>query len=196
MDKRTFEPLYDRRRKIIGVMGGKRDRPALTVPLGQLIASMGFHLLTGAGEGTMRGVSEAFFNTEGREGLVLGIVRAETACGEVAESGERPYIANLVNPWVEVPVYTHLHLSSQDCFSRNHINVLTSDVVIALPGNTGTASEVELALQYGVPLIFFLGGGLISGRSPDFYLSTYPGNSAMVAAEIVDVRSALESLLP
>ena len=31
---------------------------------------------------------------------------------------------------------------------RNHINVLSSDVVVALPGSAGTGSEVALALSY------------------------------------------------
>ena len=45
--------------------------------------------------------------------------------------------------------------------SRNHINILSSDVVIALPGGLGTASEVVLAKSYKKPVIVFLGS---SGR--------------------------------
>lgn len=41
--------------------------------------------------------------------------------------------------------------------SRNSINILTSDVVVALPGGPGTCSEVELAREHGVPLALFLG---------------------------------------
>jgi predicted Rossmann-fold nucleotide-binding protein len=40
--------------------------------------------------------------------------------------------------------------------SRNHINVLTPDVIVALPGGSGTASEVKLALLYDKPLVAFL----------------------------------------
>ena len=40
--------------------------------------------------------------------------------------------------------------------SRNHINVLSSNVVIALPGGSGTASEVSLAIRYGRPVIAYL----------------------------------------
>ena len=40
--------------------------------------------------------------------------------------------------------------------SRNHINVLSSTVVVALPGAFGTASEVALALRYECPVIAFL----------------------------------------
>ncbi len=32
--------------------------------------------------------------------------------------------------------------------SRNHINILSSDVVVALPGSSGTWSEIQLAIRY------------------------------------------------
>jgi predicted Rossmann-fold nucleotide-binding protein len=41
--------------------------------------------------------------------------------------------------------------------SRNHINVLSSDVLVALPGGQGTASEVMLALRYERPVVAYLG---------------------------------------
>ena len=37
--------------------------------------------------------------------------------------------------------------------ARNCINVLSSDVVVACPGGTGTISEIALALKYGKPVI-------------------------------------------
>ena len=40
--------------------------------------------------------------------------------------------------------------------SRNHLNVLSSDVVIVLPGGAGTASEARLALRYGRPAVAYL----------------------------------------
>lgn len=48
-------------------------------------------------------------------------------------------------------------VAGQEALSRNHINILTSDVVVALPGGPGTASEVRLALHYGKPVVLFLG---------------------------------------
>jgi uncharacterized protein (TIGR00725 family) len=38
-------------------------------------------------------------------------------------------------------------------FARNYINVLTSEVVVALPGKTGTISEIALALNIGKKVI-------------------------------------------
>ena len=32
-------------------------------------------------------------------------------------------------------------------------NVLTSDVIVVLPGGAGTASEIELAIEYGRPIV-------------------------------------------
>lgn len=56
--------------------------------------------------------------------------------------------AGYPNPYVELCINTHLPASGTQgtqCHSRNHINILTSDIVIALPGSAGTASEVFLA---------------------------------------------------
>jgi len=60
---------------------------------------------------------------------------------------------------VEIPIRTHLPKSGvegTDPLSRNHINILSADVLVALPGSHGTASEVELALRYSRPLIAYL----------------------------------------
>ncbi len=54
---------------------------------------------------------------------------------------------------------THLPLSGAagtGALSRNHINVLSSDVLIALPGGDGTASEVALAVRYRRPIAAYL----------------------------------------
>jgi hypothetical protein len=143
----------------------------------------------------MAGVSRAFFDYEGRRGAVIGIVRAVTPCAGTTQGSRREYLPNQVNPWVEIPIYTQLHLSSEDCLSRNHINVLTSDVVIALPGNEGTASEVELALQYGLPLIIYIGSGTIGGRSAGELVGRHDDAVVEIANRIEDVDSALAGLL-
>jgi hypothetical protein len=66
--------------------------------------------------------------------------------------------AGYPNPFVELPIYTHLPKSGEEgtsALSRNHINVLSSAALIALPGSAGTVSEVELALRYGKPVIVY-----------------------------------------
>jgi uncharacterized protein (TIGR00725 family) len=143
------------RRPIIGVMGsGAEGHEALAVPLGRWIARQGFHLLTGGGGGVMEAVGRAFTGVANRAGLSIGVLKGQPEPdGRVR--GATP------NPWVEVPIRTHLPLSGADgtdARSRNHINVLTADVVVALPGGDGTRSEVVLALRYGRPVVAFVGG--------------------------------------
>lgn len=99
----------------------------------------------------MESVSRAFHRTPNRQGLVIGVI----PCGVVAGRPKDGY----PNEWVELPIHTHLPLSGKqgtDPLSRNHINVLSADALVALPGGSGTASEVELAVRYGKPLIAFL----------------------------------------
>lgn len=99
----------------------------------------------------MAAVSRAFHESPGRRGLVIGIL----PCEEHSIHPKPGY----PNEWVELPIHTHLPLSgTRGCepLSRNHINVLTSDVIIALPGSAGTASEVALALSYKRPIVAYL----------------------------------------
>ena len=128
---------------------GAHAHEELAVPLGRQLARLGVHLLTGGGSGVMTSVSRAFAGVEGRAGLVIGVLPLAEAIGGPGAGGDYP------NPWVEVPIRTHLGKLGADAFSRNHVNVLTSDVVVALPGSSGTASEVALSTHYGRPLVLF-----------------------------------------
>ena len=148
---------------------GATPHAHLAEPLGRALARMGVHLLTGGGAGVMESVSRAFSAVPGREGLVIGILPAGDARPDRADSHPSHIDASArqadadpgtppgyPNPWVELAVRTHLDARGDDgsgIRSRNHINILSSDVVIALPGSSGTASEVELAIRYRRPLI-------------------------------------------
>jgi uncharacterized protein (TIGR00725 family) len=142
-----------RRLPIVGVIGSGSDAHAgRTAPLGRRLAELGVHLLTGGGGGVMEAVSRAFCEVEGRSGLVLAILPCES-------DDPRRYPPGYPNPWVEVPIHTHLAARGDDGDapqSRNHLNILTSDVIVALPGSAGTASEVRLALAYDRPLVAHL----------------------------------------
>jgi uncharacterized protein (TIGR00725 family) len=198
MNKAEFEKNYPNRRKIVGVFGGGEPcDSSLATPIGQLIARKGFHLLTGAGGGVMAQVSEAFYNVKKREGLVIGIIRAGVPYDQDFKGTQREYKPNDINEWIEIPIYTHLRRSGRHgkkLDSRNPINALASDAVIVLPGGPGTNSEVELALEYGVPVIFYLGGKKVGSDEPGDYITRYRSSRAVDAKSIEEVEAELDRI--
>jgi predicted Rossmann-fold nucleotide-binding protein len=146
----------------VAVIGSGRTRDPHCEAVGQLIASLGVDLLTGGGRGVMEAVSRAFFNSP-RQGIVLGIIPARVHGLEQIEDRTAAVVDydpphGYPNEWVELPIYTHLPDSGQEGTlrsSRNHINVLTADALVAMPGREGTESEVWLAKQYGVPVMAY-----------------------------------------
>jgi predicted Rossmann-fold nucleotide-binding protein len=156
-----------KRRTIVGVMGsGKQGYEELASPLGRWLGQHGYHLLTGGGQGVMAAVSKAFAHVPDREGMIIGIIPAKRLFEGKERAAFEPE-AEYPNKWIEIPVFTHLPLTGaqgKENLSRNHINILTSDLIIALPGGEGTRSEIELALEYGKPLMIFDPYSLI----PDF----------------------------
>lgn len=140
---------------IVGVMGSGRDlHEKWAVPLGQLLASKPVHLLTGAGQGTMTSVSKAFAENDNRKGLCLGVVPSEQRQGEEGIFNKAGY----PNPYVEMAIQSPLGTFSGEnpkMISRNHINIMTSHAIVALPGNVGTLNEVHICLWLKKPVIMF-----------------------------------------
>lgn len=150
------------RLKIVAVLGGgegilekiRKSDPARgqryidqAKALGAWLAERNVHLLTGGGGGLMAAVSEGFHKgRKERRGLVLGVIP-----GPELKDG-------YPNRWVEIPILTHLPGDDpRSIESRNHINVLTGQVIIALPGGGGTRAEIELACQrYGKRVAVYL----------------------------------------
>ncbi len=148
---------------IVGVMGsGTEPHAERSLALGGALARLGVHLLTGGGAGVMHEVSRAFCETPGRAGLAIGVLPAGALpAGTLPASGREKAAPppGYPNRWVEIPIATHLPHSGargREQGSRNHINILSSDAVVALPGSAGTASEVALAVEYGRPVLAFL----------------------------------------
>lgn len=137
--------------RTIGVIGsGLEEHDELASPLGALLASLGVNLLTGGGKGVMTSVSRAFTGAPRRRGISIGIIPCRSESERTTPKDGYP------NPFVELPIYTHLPHSGnrgQEDLSRNHIIILSSAAIIALPGSAGTASEVALARRYGKPVI-------------------------------------------
>ncbi len=134
----------------VGVMGsGTEEHDELARPLGELLARLGVNLLTGGGGGVMTSVSRAFTQSPRTTGICIGIIPCLDAAHRHIPKPGYP------NRFVELPVFTHLALSGTEGWeerSRNHVNVLSSNLVVALPGGDGTASEVGLALRYQRPV--------------------------------------------
>lgn len=124
------------RRPVIGVMGGHdvpQDVVRMATDLGSAIAKQGWFLLTGGrDEGVMAGATAG---ARSAGGLTVGLHPGSQDDGDVAD-------ADLV-------IFTGIG------FARNMVNVLSSDVVVCLPGSTGTLSEAAYARTYGKPLILY-----------------------------------------
>lgn len=139
---------------IVGVFGSgsliDAARTALAQRVGAMVAGLGAHLLTGGGYGIMTAVAQGFVDAPGRTGLSIGIVprRPDGAFDEPnRDASGRIY----PNPFVELAIRTPLPPRADDWRttpSRNHVNVLTADAIVALPGGFGTANELEMAMEY------------------------------------------------
>ncbi len=149
-----------RQKPRIGVVG-----PALCLPevynlareVGYLIGSKGAILICGGRGGVMeasaKGAREA-------GGITIGILPGASA--------------SEANPYIDIPIVTDLGNA------RNAINVLTSQVIIAIHGSFGTLAEIALALKCHTPVV-----GL------DTWDLTAPGGAAL---PITYARTAEEAV--
>lgn len=126
------------------------DRRDLARSVGAMIAGLGAHLLTGGGYGVMEAAAEGFVGVPARAGLSIGIVPSLQG-GAFDEpnrdSDGRPY----PNPFVEIPIFTPLPPRVADWHNtpaRNHVNVLSADAIVSLPGGAGTRNELDMAAEY------------------------------------------------
>jgi len=190
--KRRLDRFARRRRRVVAVVGSGTDADPCCTELGRLIATLGFDLLTGAGGGVMEAVSRAFFETSPRSGIVIGVVPAMVTPLERLErrGGAQPITyappPGYPNAWVELAIYTHLPARGREGTlpsSRNHINVLSADAIIALPGQEGTDAEVWLATEYGVPILAYGAYGDRQGLGP---------HGIPLARSLDEVRSFLD----
>jgi predicted Rossmann-fold nucleotide-binding protein len=155
--KRSHRRSARKRRHVVAVIGSGTTADADACrQVGRLIADLDCDLLTGAGGGSMEAAAGAFCERRdelGSAALSIGIVP-----GEVSGDGAYATKPGYPNAWVELAIYTHLPLSGHagtDPLSRNHINVLSADAIVALPGGPGTQAEIELAQRYGVAVVSY-----------------------------------------
>ena len=137
--------------------------------LGALIAKEGWILLNG---GRASGIMEASARgAKENGGLTIGIL-----------PGTDP---DWASEYIDIPILTGIGLA------RNYVNVLSSEVVVTLPGRTGTISEIALALNIGKKVI-----SLNFDLGPLF--ERYEENKQLIYAkqpeEVVDlIKKLLES---
>lgn len=123
-----------KRSAIIGVMGGgsaSKEDQQTAYDLGGRIAEQGWILLNGGRNAGIMAASAKGASEKG--GVTVGILP------DAQPSASAPHI--------HIPICTGMGSA------RNTINVLSSDVVVACPGGTGTISEIALALKHGKTVI-------------------------------------------
>lgn len=121
------------RKKIVGVIGGhdcSREVEQIAQEIGKKLAKVVEILVSGGLSGTMKAICRGF---KAGGGLTIGIIPS--------------YDKNEANKFVDIVIPTGLGLA------RNVLVVKTADVVVALPGEAGTLSEIAYCLQFGIPVI-------------------------------------------
>ncbi len=121
------------RKKVVGVIGGhncSNEVEQLAQNLGKKLAKVVDILISGGLGGTMKAICQGF-KVSG--GLTIGIIPS--------------YDKNDANEYVDVIIPSGLGLA------RNVLVVKSADVVVALPGEAGTLSEIAYALQFRIPVV-------------------------------------------
>ncbi len=120
-------------KKVIAVIGGHKcnnEVEQIAHNLGKKLDKVVDILVSGGLSGTMMAVCQGF---KVGKGLTIGIIPS--------------YNKADANPFVDIVIPTGLGLA------RNILVVKSADVVIALPGESGTLSEIAYCLQFGIPVI-------------------------------------------
>jgi uncharacterized protein (TIGR00725 family) len=121
------------RKIIVGVIGGHsctEEVEQLSQNLGKKLAKVVDFIVCGGLSGIMKAVCQGF---KTGNGVTIGIIPS--------------YYKKDANPYIDIIIPTGLGLA------RNVLVVKAADVVVALPGEAGTLSEVAYCLQFGIPVI-------------------------------------------
>lgn len=119
--------------EIVGVIGGHEctvEVEQLAYDLGEKLAKVADTLVTGGLGGIMEAASKGFKAGGGQTlGILPGYDKAEA------------------NAFIDIAIPTGLGLA------RNLLVVKSAKVIVALPGASGTLSEIAYCLQFGIPVI-------------------------------------------
>jgi uncharacterized protein (TIGR00725 family) len=156
------------RRIRIGVMGAGECSPevfAQAEQVGKLIAQRGAILICGGRGGVMEAAAKG---AKATGGVTVGILP------ESDDSG--------ANPYIDIPIVTGMGNG------RNVINILSSQVIIAISGGYGTLSEIALALKTRTPVVALHSWNLSAhlrslSADPLFFNASGPEEAVLKAVE-------------
>eukprot|EP00197_Chlamydomonas_leiostraca_P002882 CAMPEP_0202857502 /NCGR_PEP_ID=MMETSP1391-20130828/419_1 /ASSEMBLY_ACC=CAM_ASM_000867 /TAXON_ID=1034604 /ORGANISM="Chlamydomonas leiostraca, Strain SAG 11-49" /LENGTH=165 /DNA_ID=CAMNT_0049536307 /DNA_START=39 /DNA_END=536 /DNA_ORIENTATION=+ len=158
---------------IVGIMGpdkGGEKVYEIAEALGKACAEKGYTVLTG---GRSRGVMDAACKgAKAAGGTTIGIIPGDNPCNDVS-------------PHVDIPIITGLGSA------RDNINVLTSNIVVAVGMGPGTSAEVSLALKAGKHTVLLAG----PEEAVKFFTSLSPAH-VHVAADVGAALAHIDSLRP
>ena len=101
--------------------------------IGAMIAQEGYILLNG---GRSSGVMEASAKgAKDNGGITVGVLPVDDT--------------DWASQYIDIPIVTGMGMA------RNVINILSSDLIIALPGKAGTISKIAIALKYNKEIVLF-----------------------------------------
>ncbi|MFC1657821.1 TIGR00725 family protein [Candidatus Omnitrophota bacterium] len=121
------------RKMVLGIVGGRNcseEVEQLAHNFGRKSSKVVDIVVCGGLSGTMMAFCQGF---KTGKGLTIGIIPS--------------YDKSDANEYIDIVIPTGLGLA------RNVLVVKSADVIVALPGQTGTLSEIAYALQFGIPVI-------------------------------------------
>lgn len=120
-------------KKIVGVIGGRKCDARVELlahKLGENLAKVVDYMVCGGLSGVMSAASRGF---KAAGGVTIGILPG--------------YDKGAANENMDLVIPTGMGLA------RNVLVVKSADVVVALPGEAGTLSEIAYCLQFGIPVV-------------------------------------------
>jgi uncharacterized protein (TIGR00725 family) len=120
-------------KRIVSVIGGHSCTPEveqIAQKLGKKLAKVADYLVCGGLGGVMEAVCSGF---KSGGGVTIGIIPS--------------YDKKTANKDVDIVIPTGMGLA------RNVLVVKSADIVVALPGEAGTLSEIAYCLQFAIPVV-------------------------------------------
>lgn len=121
------------RKQMVSIIGGHKctkEVEQLAQNIGKKLAKVVDYLVCGGLGGVMEAAAKGFHS---ENGTTIGIITS--------------YNRNDANQYIDIVIPSGMGLA------RNILVVKSADVVVALPGEAGTLSELAYCLQFGIPVV-------------------------------------------